>query len=146
MDGRVRHRRAVKFHFRLRCQSQQAKYAGLYTRTVTSGRIKRCCVQCTSDHAVCYVQYRGSVDGTATASSARRPGVRFPIQASDFSPKHQHRASAQPTLHSMCSRRQNSRSVILTTHLRLSPRLRMSGAIPLLSLHPFMTLTRTIIP
>jgi len=38
--------------------------------------------------------------------------------------------------------RQSDRGVILTTHLYLVPRLRMSGVIPLVPLYAFMVLTR----
>jgi hypothetical protein len=36
--------------------------------------------------------------------------------------------------------------VNLTTHLNLVPRLRMSGAIPLLPIYAFMACTRTTVP
>jgi hypothetical protein len=50
-----------------------------------------------------------------------------------------------PALNSMhtaiLSQRKNGRGVKLTTDLHLVPRLRMSGAIPLLSLHAFIAWT-----
>ena len=44
------------------------------------------------------------------------------------------------------SRRQSGRGVALTSHIRLFPRLGMSGAVPLLSPYDFVARTRTNLP
>ena len=71
-------------------------------------------------------------------------GVRVPVGASDssFLQNVQTASGAHPALYSMgsgvLSRGYSGRGVKLTTHLHLVPRLRMSGAIPLIPLYAFM--------
>lgn len=76
---------------------------------------------------------RSSVAGIATTLRARWCGVQIPVGAGDSSLRQDVQTGS-----GVLSR---GRGVNLTSHLKLVPRLSMSGAIPLLPLHAFVAWT-----
>ena len=70
---------------------------------------------------------------TVTRLRARRSGVRFPAEGGDLCRLQfvQTDAEAQPACHLVSTGGKTSGGVKISTHLRLVPRLRMSGAVPL---------------
>jgi hypothetical protein len=75
---------------------------------------------------------------------AGRSGIRIPAGATDFFlfSKTSDRLLGPPSL-PVNRRRGSGRMLMLTTNLHLSPRLRMSGVIPPLSLYTFIAWIRT---